>query len=100
MLKSSRAYVFYKGDVLQNVAKLTEKYVYQSLFLIKLSLQLYLKKTPTQVFYCEFFKIIKGNFFIKHLRPAASERWRLEKYSWLLVKDIIFQLSEVSYFDW
>ena len=74
MLKSSRAYVFYKGDVLQNVAKLTEKYVYQSLFLIKLSLQLYLKKTPTEVFYCEFFKIIKGNFFIKHLRPAASER--------------------------
>ena len=41
MLRSSRAYVFYKIDVLQNVAKVTEKHVCRSLFLIKLRLQLY-----------------------------------------------------------
>ena len=36
------------------------------------------------MFSCEFFEIIKTNFFIKHLRAAASECWRLEKSSWLL----------------
>ena len=60
MLRSSHAYVFYKSGVLQNGAKFTEKQVSQSLFLIKLSLQLYLKKTPAQLFFYEFFKIIKG----------------------------------------
>ena len=66
----------------------------------KVKLETLLKKTPTQVFSCEFFEIIKGNFFIKHLRASASECWQLEKSSWLLVKDIIFQLSEVSHFEW
>ena len=41
MLRSSHAYVFYKSGVPQNVAKFTEKQVCRSLFLIKLSLQLY-----------------------------------------------------------
>ena len=62
----------------------------------KVKLATLLKKTLRQVFSCEFFEIIKGDFFIKHLRVSASECWRLEKSSWLLVKDIIFQLSEVS----
>ena len=46
------------------------------------------------MFFCEFFKIIKGNFFIKH-RATFSECWRLEKSSWLLVilKDIILNDS-------
>ena len=66
----------------------------------KVKLETLLKKTSTQVFSYEFFEIIKGNFFIKHLRASASEYWQLEKSSWLLVKDIIFQLSEVSYFQW
>ena len=36
------------------------------------------------MFFCESFEIIKANFFIKHLRAAASECRRLEKSSWLL----------------
>ena len=90
MLRSSGAYVFYKRVVLQNVGKFTEKQVCGSLFLIKLSLHLYLKGNPAHVFSCEFFKIIKDNFFKKHLRSTASECWQLEKSSWLLVKDISF----------
>ena len=38
------------------------------------------------MFPCEFFEIIKGNFFIKHLWASASECWQLEKSSWLLSK--------------
>ena len=41
IFRSSRAYVLYKTGFLQSVAKFTEKHVYQSLFQIKLSLQLY-----------------------------------------------------------
>ena len=96
MIRSNRAYVFYKRDVLQNVAKLTEEHVYRSLFLIKLSLQL--KKSLRHS--CEFFEIIKGNFFIKYLRASIFECWRLGKSLWLLVKDIIFHPSEVSHFEW
>ena len=51
----------------------------------KVKLATLLKKTLTQVFSCEFFEIIKGDFFIKHLRVSASECWRLEKSSWLLI---------------
>ena len=64
----------------------------------KFKLPTLLKKTLTQVFSCEFFEIITGNFFIKHLQKA-SECWRLEKSSWLLVKDIFFQPSEVPNLD-
>ena len=73
ILRGSCAYVFYKSGVLQIVAKLQKKYVCRSLFLIKLSLRLYFRKTPVQVFSLEFFEIIKDNFFIKHLRATASE---------------------------
>ena len=90
MLRSSRAYVFYERGVLQNVAKFTEKHVCQSLFLIKLSLHLYLKRNLAHVFSCEFFEIIKDNFFKKHLRSTASECWRLEKSLWFLIEDISF----------
>ena len=72
----------------------------RSLFLLKLSLQLYQNKAPARVFSCESFEIIKDNFFIKHLRATASEYWRLEKSSWLLFEDIILQLFEVSHFEW
>ena len=41
MFRSSRVYVFYTRDVLQNVAKFAENHVCWSLFLIKLSLQRY-----------------------------------------------------------
>ena len=51
--------MFYAKDLLQNVARFTEKHECRSLFLIKLSLQLYLKRL-TQAFSCEFFEIIKA----------------------------------------
>ena len=66
----------------------------------KVKLATLLKKTLTQVFSCEFFEIIKGDFFIKHIRASSSECWQLAKSSWLLVKHIIFQTSEVSHFEW
>ena len=36
-------------------------------------LQLYLKKTPTQVFYREYCEIFKNTFFENYLRTAASK---------------------------
>ena len=73
MLRSSGAYVFYKRVVLQNVGKFTEKQVCGSLFLIKLSLHLYLKGNPAHVFSCEFFKILGNTFFTEHVRATASD---------------------------
>ena len=72
--KSSRSYMFCK-IVHKNIVELTEKHLCLSLFLIKLralSLQLYLKKVPVQVFYCEFCEICKNIFFTEHLRTTAS----------------------------
>ena len=51
------------------------------------------------MFSCEFFEIINDNFFIKLLQATTSKWWQLEKSSWLLVEDIIFQLLEVSHFE-
>ena len=54
------------------------------------------KDSGTGVFLQIFFEIIKGNFFIKHLGAIASECWQLEKYSWLLVEDIIFHPIQIA----
>ena len=35
-------------------------------------LQLYYKKTPTQVFFCEHCEIFKSTYFKEHLRTSAS----------------------------
>ena len=35
-------------------------------------LQLYLKKAPTQMFYCEVYKIFNNTYFEEHLRTAVS----------------------------
>ena len=53
--------MFFKKSVLKSFAKLFCK----SLFLIK--------ETPTQVFPCEFFGILKNTFSKEHLRTTASE---------------------------
>ena len=100
MLRSSRKYAFYKRGVIQDFAKFMEKHKCWSLFLIKLSLQFYLKKTPAHTFSCEFFEISKGNFFVKHFPVTTSECWQLEKSSWLLVENITFQLFQLSRFEW
>ena len=51
--------------------KIGGKHVFWSLFLIKLQpedLQIYYKKTSTQVFSCEIFEISKCTFFTEHIR--------------------------------
>ena len=39
----------------------------------KVMLATLFKKTPTQVFSCEFFETIKGNVYTKYLRLSAAE---------------------------
>ena len=67
--------MFYKKGVLKNFAKFTEKYLRWNLFFNKvadLSPATLLKKPPTQVFSCEFCKILKNNFSTEHLRKTDS----------------------------
>ena len=52
--------VFCKKGFRKNFAKLKGKHLFQSLFLNKY-------KTPTQLFSCEFCKILKNTFIIEHL---------------------------------
>ena len=59
------------------IAKFTVKYLRQCLFLNKvagLGPEILLKKTLAQVFYCEFCKSFKNNFFTEHLRSTAFGR--------------------------
>ena len=71
-VRSSHPEVFYKNDVFKNFAKFTIKHLSQSLFPITLqtgSLQLFCnfiqKEALSQVFYCEFCKILRSAFFLK-----------------------------------
>ena len=62
--RSNRPNVFCKKGVLRNFVKLPGKHLCQSLFFNKfavLSLQLFKKKTLTQVFSCELCKISKNS---------------------------------------
>ena len=72
MLRRSRTYVLYKGYSSKCCKIYKKTRVPESIF-NKLKLASVLKKTPAHVFSCEFFEIIKDNFFIKHLRATASE---------------------------
>ena len=71
--------MFCKKGVLRNVAKLTGKHPYQSLFLIKLQTWGKNKKALAQAFSCEFCKISKNPFFTEHLRATASESTKVWK---------------------
>ena len=56
--------------ILENVAKFTGKYLYQSLIsdrFVDLRPVLLLKKRLAKVFSCEFCEIFKNTFFIEHL---------------------------------
>ena len=77
--RSHRGCSVRKG-VYRNIAKLTEKHLCQSLFLIKLQAEAcnFIKKeTLAQVFSCEFSEISKSIFFTEHLR-------------WLLLTNFLF----------
>ena len=57
--RSSRWQMFLKRDVLKNFAFFTGKYPE--------GLQIYLKETPTQVFWCKYCEFLSTSFFIEHL---------------------------------
>ena len=63
--------VFCKKAACRYFAIFIGKHLFCSLFLIKLPGAL-LKKTPAQVFPCEYFEIHKNTYFGKHLRTAVS----------------------------
>ena len=65
-----------KKGVLKNLAKLTREHLCQSLFFNKvadLRTAALLKKTLTQLFFCEFCEIFKNIFFTEHLLQAVSQ---------------------------
>ena len=84
MLRSSRAYVFYKRDVLQNVAKFTEKHVWRSLFLKMLSLQLYLKRLWRRYFPGNFSKLLRATFLQNTSRLVLlnADDWKNPRDCW------------------
>ena len=60
--------MFCKEDVLEQFAEFTENHLCWSLFLKKLKawgMQLYLKETPAQVLFCEFYEIFKSTYFVE-----------------------------------
>ena len=66
---------FTMKDVLANPAIFTQNQMCWSIFLIKLHVltqQLYLKKTPTQLFSYEICEIFKNNYFYYSPQVAAS----------------------------
>ena len=66
--------VFFQTGVLKMYAKFTGKHLCWSLSFSKFaSLQLYQIETPTQVFFCEFWKTFKNTHFIEHLGATVSE---------------------------
>ena len=65
--RRSRSQMFFKIGGLKNFTTSTGKYLCWSLFLIKLEASApLLKRTPTQVFSCEYCQRFKNRFFIKH----------------------------------
>ena len=72
--RGSRPGMFCKKGVLKNFTKCTRKDLCRSLFLIKLSLELYQKETPLEVISFELCKIFQSNFFTEQLRTTDSGR--------------------------
>ena len=75
--RSNRREVFCKKGVVKNFAKFTGKHLLPAFFLIKLQaggLQLYLKETRAQVFFCEFCGIFKNTVFCRTPPVAAFVR--------------------------
>ena len=49
-------------------------------------LQLYQKKTPAQVFFCECCEVFKNTYFEEHLQAAASDSYK----KWEREKQVVF----------
>ena len=70
----------------------------------KVGLQIYYKKTPTQVFSCQFCEIFKKNFFTEQLQKTAPEYeliWTSLSKKWKLYSDNHSNktLSHTSYYE-
>ena len=79
--RSSRFQMFFKISVLKSFAIFSKMHLCWSVFLNNLQaegLQLYLKKSPTQVFFCEVCEIFENTFFYRTPPVTASApRWLL-----------------------
>ena len=74
--RSSHQKYSIKRAVFKNFAIFTGKHLRSSRFLLKLQAfrpATLSKRTPTHVFFCEYCKIFKNNFFKQHLQTTASE---------------------------
>ena len=74
--RSRHSQMFFKIEVLKNFTMFTGKHLCWSLCLVKLQssgLPLYQKKTPVQVVFSKYCKIIKNRFFYKTLLVAFSK---------------------------
>ena len=69
--------MFNEKEVLKNFAKLTGKHLCQSLIFNKAAdlrpATLFLKKSPTRVFSCQFKDIIENAFFTEYFQVTAFE---------------------------
>ena len=73
VIVSSHLQKIFKTDFLKNFAKLTEKHLLRSLFLISFKTTVFFQnETPTQVFSSEFCETFKNNIFTEHPRTTAS----------------------------
>ena len=76
----SRLHVVYKIDALNKFAKFTGPQLQRSLIFVSLQVvgqNSYQKRTPLQVFFCQFCDFIQTIFFIEHLWATAFAltRW-------------------------
>ena len=73
VIVSSHLQKIFKTVVLKIFAKLTEKHLLRSLFLISFKTTVFFQnETPTQVFSSEFCETFKNNIFTEYLRTTAS----------------------------
>ena len=75
--------VFYQKDGLKNFAKLTRKYLWQSLFFDKAAgmspATLLEKRLWHRCFHVNFAKILKNTYFEEHLRTSVNLEYLQQK---------------------
>ena len=90
--------LFLKIGALKNFTKIIGKYLYQSLFLLKLqaySCNFIKKEASAMVCSWEFCKTFKNTFFIEHLQMTASEIWLYVSMETLTILVLQSKRSEI-----
>ena len=64
---------FYKKAILKSFTILTGKHLCRSYKVAGLKTFSFIKKTPIQVFSCQYYEMFKNTYFEEHLRTAASD---------------------------